>query len=68
MLELNDMIIAQLKERDATFPDVKKGILIVMVCPLSCKYPVADFTGRKLIKLLCMQFYLLLLYVMICQS
>ncbi|PON39499.1 Peptidase S1C [Parasponia andersonii] len=33
MLDLNEMIIAQLKERDANFPDVKKGILVVMVTP-----------------------------------
>ncbi|GLT47627.1 hypothetical protein SLA2020_213120 [Shorea laevis] len=33
MLDLNDMIIAQLKERDVTFPNVKKGVLVAMVTP-----------------------------------
>ncbi|KAJ7977950.1 Protease Do-like 14 [Quillaja saponaria] len=33
MLDLNEMIIAQLKERDATFPNVTKGILVPMVTP-----------------------------------
>ncbi|ONK55496.1 uncharacterized protein A4U43_UnF2450 [Asparagus officinalis] len=33
MLDLNDMIIAQLKERDASFPDVSKGVLVPMVTP-----------------------------------
>ncbi|GKV40355.1 hypothetical protein SLEP1_g48012 [Rubroshorea leprosula] len=31
MLDLNDMIIAQLKERDVTFSNVKKGVLVAMV-------------------------------------
>ncbi|GLT50463.1 hypothetical protein SLA2020_239490 [Shorea laevis] len=33
MLDLNDMIIAQLKERDVTFANVKKGVLVAMVTP-----------------------------------
>ncbi|KAF5454072.1 hypothetical protein F2P56_023764 [Juglans regia] len=33
MVDLNDMIISQLKERDATFPNVNKGILVPMVTP-----------------------------------
>ncbi|KAK9291419.1 hypothetical protein L1049_019366 [Liquidambar formosana] len=33
MLDLNDLIISQLKERDATFPDVQKGVLVPMVTP-----------------------------------
>ncbi|XP_010273536.1 PREDICTED: putative protease Do-like 14 [Nelumbo nucifera] len=33
MLDLNEMIIAQLKERDVTFPDVSKGVLVPMVTP-----------------------------------
>ncbi|KAL5992493.1 putative protease Do-like 14 [Asimina triloba] len=33
MLDLNDMIIAQLKERDETFPNVSTGILVPMVTP-----------------------------------
>ncbi|KAF4352079.1 hypothetical protein G4B88_002186 [Cannabis sativa] len=33
MLELNDMVVAQLKERDAAFPDVNKGVLVVMITP-----------------------------------
>ncbi|XP_068654933.1 putative protease Do-like 14 [Aristolochia californica] len=35
MFDLNDMIIAQLKERDPSFPDVRKGVLIPMVTPRS---------------------------------
>lgn len=31
MIDLNKMIIEQLKERDATFPDVTKGVLVAMV-------------------------------------
>lgn len=34
MVDLNDMIISQLKQRDATFPNVNKGILVPMVCTL----------------------------------
>ncbi|XP_062084792.1 putative protease Do-like 14 [Humulus lupulus] len=41
MLELNDMVVAQLKERDAAFPDVRKGVLIVMITPGS----PADLAG-----------------------
>ncbi|KAI3448589.1 hypothetical protein Pfo_005254 [Paulownia fortunei] len=33
MLDLNDMIIAHLKERNASFPDVSRGVLIPMVSP-----------------------------------
>lgn len=33
MIDLNDMIVAQLKERNAAFPNVSKGILIPMVSP-----------------------------------
>ncbi|KGN60950.1 putative protease Do-like 14 [Cucumis sativus] len=33
MIDLNEMIIEQLKERDATFPDVTKGVLVAMVTP-----------------------------------
>ncbi|KAL4028947.1 putative protease Do-like 14 [Cucumis melo var. makuwa] len=33
MIDLNKMIIEQLKERDATFPDVTKGVLVAMVTP-----------------------------------
>lgn len=35
MVDLNDMIIGQLKERDPTFPNVNKGILVPMVTPSS---------------------------------
>ncbi|KAK7397190.1 hypothetical protein VNO78_18357 [Psophocarpus tetragonolobus] len=35
MLDLNEMIIAQLKKQDASFPDVNKGILVPMVTPRS---------------------------------
>ncbi|MCL7030073.1 hypothetical protein MKW94_029022 [Papaver nudicaule] len=33
MLDLNDMIVAQLKERDISFPNVNKGVLVPMVTP-----------------------------------
>jgi len=32
MLDLNEMIIEQLKKKDASFPNVNKGILVPMVC------------------------------------
>ncbi|CAD6257767.1 unnamed protein product [Miscanthus lutarioriparius] len=35
MLDLNPMIIAQLKEKSSTFPDVRKGVLVPMVTPAS---------------------------------
>lgn len=31
MIDLNDMIIAHLKESNASFPDVRRGVLIPMV-------------------------------------
>lgn len=33
MLDLNEMIIEQLKKKDASFPNVNKGILVPMVTP-----------------------------------
>ncbi|KAM0845060.1 hypothetical protein ACQ4PT_056643 [Festuca glaucescens] len=33
MLDLNPMVIAQLKERSSSFPDVRKGVLVPMVTP-----------------------------------
>ncbi|KAK7284368.1 hypothetical protein RJT34_19113 [Clitoria ternatea] len=33
MLDLNEMIIAQLKKKDVSFPNVSKGILVPMVTP-----------------------------------
>nr|ABK24658.1 unknown [Picea sitchensis] len=33
MLELNELIIAQLKERDPSFPDVTEGVLVPQVTP-----------------------------------
>ncbi|THF98620.1 hypothetical protein TEA_020688 [Camellia sinensis var. sinensis] len=33
MLDLNDMIIAQLREKDPKFPNVNKGVLVPMVSP-----------------------------------
>ncbi|WOL14303.1 protease Do-like 14 isoform X1 [Canna indica] len=33
MLDLNEMKIAQFKEKDASFPDVKKGVLVPVVIP-----------------------------------
>lgn len=39
MIDLNEMIIEQLKERDADFPNVKKGILVAMVRAMSVSFP-----------------------------
>ncbi|XP_044468236.1 putative protease Do-like 14 isoform X2 [Mangifera indica] len=33
MLDLNKMIVAQLKERDPSFPNVQRGVLVPMVTP-----------------------------------
>ncbi|CAA6660261.1 unnamed protein product [Spirodela intermedia] len=33
MLDLNNMVIEQLKERDVSFPDVTKGVLVPVVTP-----------------------------------
>ncbi|XP_019187523.1 PREDICTED: putative protease Do-like 14 isoform X2 [Ipomoea nil] len=33
MLDLNDMIVAQLKEKDSRFPNVNQGVLVPMVTP-----------------------------------
>ncbi|CAI9303365.1 unnamed protein product [Lactuca saligna] len=33
MLDLNDMIVTQLKEKDVMFPNVTKGVLVPMVSP-----------------------------------
>ncbi|XP_078435095.1 putative protease Do-like 14 isoform X2 [Wolffia australiana] len=33
MLELNEMVIEQLKERDSSFPDVTRGVLVPVVTP-----------------------------------
>lgn len=33
MIDLNDMIISQLKERDPAFPNVDRGVLVPMVTP-----------------------------------
>uniref|UniRef100_A0A5B7B1S6 Putative protease Do-like 14 n=1 Tax=Davidia involucrata TaxID=16924 RepID=A0A5B7B1S6_DAVIN len=41
MLDLNEMIIAQLKNKDATFPNVNNGVLVLMVTPGS----PADLAG-----------------------
>ncbi|KAL7235210.1 hypothetical protein ACSBR1_018657 [Camellia fascicularis] len=41
MLDLNKMIISQLKRRDATFPTINKGVLVFMVSPGS----PADLAG-----------------------
>lgn len=38
MLDLNDMIVAQLKERDPAFPAVSKGVLVPVVCPIVLYY------------------------------
>jgi len=31
MIDLNEMILSQLKERDPTFPKVDRGVLVPMV-------------------------------------
>lgn len=33
MLDLNDMVVAQLQERDPSFPKINKGVLVSMVTP-----------------------------------
>ncbi|XP_020107086.1 putative protease Do-like 14 isoform X2 [Ananas comosus] len=43
MLDLNEMIVAQLKERDDSFPDVSRGVLVSMVTPGS----PADHAGFR---------------------
>ncbi|XP_052193721.1 putative protease Do-like 14 isoform X2 [Diospyros lotus] len=43
MLDLNKMIIVQLKRRHATFPSIKKGVLVLMVSPGS----PADRAGMR---------------------
>ncbi|CAJ1960828.1 unnamed protein product [Sphenostylis stenocarpa] len=37
MLDLNEMIITQLKKQDASFPNVTKGILVAMALFLLAK-------------------------------
>lgn len=46
MLDLNDMIVAQLKERDPSFPVVSKGVLVPVVCPLSI-FPLILFDMKS---------------------
>ncbi|XP_020593506.1 putative protease Do-like 14 [Phalaenopsis equestris] len=56
MLDLNDMVISQLKERDSTFPNVIRGVLILMVTPGSPAEQagflpgdvVAEFDGKPI--------------------
>jgi HtrA serine peptidase 2 len=43
MVELNNLIVAQLKERDPMFPDVERGVLVPTVIPGS----PADRAGFK---------------------
>ncbi|KAK9151632.1 hypothetical protein Syun_009941 [Stephania yunnanensis] len=43
MLDLNEMVISQLKERDNSFPNVTKGVLVPMVTPGS----PADHAGFR---------------------
>lgn len=38
MIDLNEMIIAQLKERDAKFPKVDRGVLVPMVYTLNNRF------------------------------
>lgn len=43
MIDLNDMIVAQLKEKDAALPNVTKGVLVPMVCLLpNCNFVVVE--------------------------
>ncbi|XP_021899029.1 putative protease Do-like 14 [Carica papaya] len=44
MVDLDGMMIAQLKERDASFPNIEKGVLVAMVTPGS----PADRAGFRL--------------------
>ncbi|KAK1583445.1 hypothetical protein Q3G72_023859 [Acer saccharum] len=50
MLDLNEMIIAQLKERDPTFPDVSKGVLAPVVIPGSPADRAGFLPGDVVIK------------------
>lgn len=50
MLDLNEMIIAQLKERDPTFPDVSKGVLSPVVTPGSPADHAGFLPGDVVIK------------------
>ncbi|CAI0551209.1 unnamed protein product [Linum tenue] len=50
MIELNDMIIAQLKERDEMFPDVDSGIFVPMVTPGSPAHRAGFQPGDVLIQ------------------
>ncbi|KAL5783899.1 hypothetical protein ACOSP7_008928 [Xanthoceras sorbifolium] len=50
MLDLNEMIIAQLKERDPTFPDVSKGVLAPVVTPGSPADRAGFLPGDVVIK------------------
>ena len=39
VVDLDEMMIAQLKGNDITFPNVNKGVLVPMVCPLIVSTP-----------------------------
>lgn len=59
MIDLNDMLAAQLKEKDAKFPDVNRGILVPMVTPgspgdLAGFHPgdvVTEFDGKPVVSI-----------------
>lgn len=50
MLDLNEMIIAQLKKQDPSFPNVNKGILVPMVTPRSPGERAGFFPGDVVIE------------------
>ena len=54
MIDLNEMIIEQLKERDASFPDVTKGVLVAMV--IIIPFCITFFLFYLFLLILCIKF------------
>ncbi|KAJ8772001.1 hypothetical protein K2173_027178 [Erythroxylum novogranatense] len=50
MIELNEKIIAQLRERDAAFPNVDRGVLVPMITPGSPADRAGFISGDVVIK------------------